>query len=148
MGLASLALQRVLLLLVVAVRVLAGSLSGMGNVLVDMFEVCIDARLVHGQERLDRQADVLHERIAAGARKVFADNDCTAKVSNLSTSVHSGEHISHELEFLRVWSHGVGGHDPTTLTELVSNSKLVKVVIVLWVKAEGNKGKTISTSLT
>ena len=78
-----LALQRVLFLLVVAVCVFARAFSGV-TVLLNMLQVGVDLRLVHGHQRLDRQADVRDERVAAGAREIFADDDCAWDVSQVA----------------------------------------------------------------
>lgn len=43
-------------------------------------------------------------------------------------------------------SHGVSRNDPTTLSELVGNSKLIEQVAIIGVKTECNQRKTLTTS--
>ena len=81
--LARLALQRVLLLLVVVVRVLAGALGRVAHVLLHVLEVRVDLVFVHSHQRLHRHGDVRDQRVASGAGKVFADDDCAGAVSRL-----------------------------------------------------------------
>ena len=127
MGLASLALQRVLLVGEVLVHLLMTA-SG-SAVLLDLLLVLLNLLFIHLTQSLHGQFDVCNERVAARMREVLADND------------------THHLQALRVGSHGVGGDDPTTLSELMCDGELVELVAVIGVKTEGNQRETITTSL-
>lgn len=127
MGLASFALQRVLLVGEVLVHLLMTA-SG-SAVLLDLLLVLLDLLFIHLTQSLHGQFDVCNERVAARMREVLADND------------------THHLQALRVRSHGVCRNDPTTLSELMCDGELVEFVTVIGVKTEGNERKTVATSL-
>ena len=60
-SLAGLALQRVLLLLVVVIDVLSTRFPSVIHVLLNVFKMSVDARLVHGHQRLHCHGNVGHE---------------------------------------------------------------------------------------
>ena len=47
--------------------------------------------------------------------------------------------LSHKLEFVGVRCHGVGRDYPATFAKLMSNGKLIEVMVVCWVQAESDK---------
>lgn len=126
-GLASLALQRVLLASEVLVHVLMT--ASRGAVLGNLFLVLLDLLFIHLAQSLHGELDVGDQSIASAAREVLTNNN------------------THHLEALRVRSHGVSRDDPATLSELVCNSELVKQVAVVGVKTESDQRKTFTTSL-
>jgi len=126
-GLASLALQRVLLISEVLVHLLMTA-SG-GAVLLDLLLVLLDLLFIHLAQSLHGQFYVTYERVTSTVREVLANNN------------------THHLQTLRVGSHGVCRNDPTTLSELMCDGELIKLVAVIWVETEGNQRETIATSL-
>lgn len=127
MGLASLALQRVLLVSEVLVHLLMT--ASRSAVLGDVLLVLLDLLLIHLAQSLHGKLDVGDQSIASAAREVLTNNN------------------THHLEALRVRSHGVSRDDPATLSELVCDSKLVELVAVVRVETEGDQRKTFTTSL-
>nr|POF24088.1 37s ribosomal protein s9, mitochondrial [Quercus suber] len=127
MRLAVLALERVLLVreVVVDLVVLAGALAvRLADVLLQLKLLVIHlAQLGHGQ------LEVRDEGVAARAGEVLAHDH------------------AHHLEVLRVGRHGVGGHDPPALAELVRDGKLVELVLVVGVQAEGDERQAIPARL-
>ena len=127
MGLASLALQRVLLISEVLVHLLMTT-SG-SAVLLDLFLVLLNLLLIHLTQSLHGQFDITDQCVTARSREVLTNDD------------------THHLQAFGVGSHGVCRHDPTTLSELMCDSELVKLVAVIGVETESDQRKTIATSL-
>lgn len=127
MGLASLALQRVLLVSEVLVHLLMTA-SG-GAVLLDLLLVLLDLLFIHLAQSLHGKLDVGDQGIASAAREVLTNND------------------THHFQALRVRSHGVSRDDPAALSELVCDGELVELVAVIRVETEGNQRKAVATSL-
>jgi hypothetical protein len=125
-GLASLALQRVLLVGEVLVHLLVAA-SG-SAVLLNLLLVFLDLLLIHLAQSLHGKLDVCNQSITSAVREVLADNN------------------THHLQTLGVGSHGVCRDDPTTLSELMGDGELVKLVAVLRIKTEGDQRKTLAAS--
>ena len=103
--------------------------AGTGGIVLDMLGVLLQLLRIHLLERLQRELDVLDQGIASGARKVFADDN------------------THHLEALRVRGHGVGGDNPATLPQLVSDCELVKSVLIFWLEAESYEREAFAVRL-
>lgn len=81
------------------------------------------------RKSLDNKTNVSDERIATASTEVLADDD------------------THQLQLLAMRRHGVGGHHPSTLAELMSNSEFVVVELLLRVKAERYKWQPVTSGL-
>ena len=46
-----------------------------------------------------------------------------------------------------MWCHGVRGHYPAALPQLVGDGEFVKMVVVLGVEAESDKRETVTAAL-
>jgi hypothetical protein len=46
-----------------------------------------------------------------------------------------------------VWGHGVGGHDPAALAQVVRDGELVVQVPLVWVQAAGDQGQALAAGL-
>ena len=73
--------------------------------------------------------DVLEERVTTRTAEVLTNDN------------------AHELELLRVRSHGVCWNDPAALPEFVGNGKFVVLKLDLGVETEGNQGETLASGL-
>ena len=120
MSLTMLTLKRVLLILVMRVIVLR--FSACGAMMLDVISMLLYGLRIHLFQCIQRQLDVIDQGVASGTGEVFSDDD------------------SHELELLAVGSHGVGGHDPAALTQVMRNGELVIMVLGLGVKSECHEG--------
>ena len=127
MSLTMLTLKRVLLILVV--RVIMLRFPARSAMMLDVVGMMLYGLRIHPFQRIQRQLDVIDQGVASSTGEVFSDND------------------SHELELLAVGSHGVGGHDPAALTQVMGNGELVIMVLGLGVKSECHEGQTFPSSL-
>lgn len=122
-----LALQAVLLVGKVLVHVVV--LASSGAVGLSGLNMLLQSLLVHLAKCFNSKLDVSDQSITSASAEIFSDDD------------------THHLELACVGSHGVSGNDPSTLTKLVCNGELVKLVTILGVEAESNERKTVATSL-
>jgi len=127
MSLAVLALQAVGLVGEVLVHLAV--LSRPGTVGLPVLDVLFQLLFVHLGQGVESELNVGNEGITPASAKVFSD------------------YHTHHLQTLSLGSHGVSRDDPATLTQLVGNSKLVKLVAVLGVKTESDKRETSTVRL-
>ena len=120
MSLTMLALKRMLLVLVVRVIVLR--FPARGAMMLDVGGMLLYGLRIHLFQCIQRQLNIIDQGVASRTGEVFSDND------------------SHELELLAVGSHGVGGHDPAALTQVMGNGELVIMVLGLGVESECHEG--------
>ena len=85
--------------------------------------------LVHLNQLGEREFKIRYERITPAAREVLTHDD------------------AHHAQVLRVRRHGVSGHDPAALAQLVRDGELVEVVFALWVEAEGDERQALAAGL-
>jgi hypothetical protein len=102
------------------------------NVIPDVLLTLLDGLLICFLEKTVAQLDIADELVTSTLCEVLSDNN----TQHLDT---------------RVGSHGVSGDDPTSRTEVVSESKLIVVAIRITAlfnsfEAEGNEGETSSRS--
>jgi hypothetical protein len=71
----------------------------------------LDLLGVHGIESLECELEVCDQGVAAGLGEVFTDDH------------------AHELHFVGVRGHGVGGNDPAALAELVGTVLLDGILV-------------------
>ena len=117
MSLSSFALQRMLLILVVGVVVLRFPTGG--AMMLNMLCVLLHSLRIHLLQRVQGQLDVRDQNIASRAREVLSHNN------------------SHELELLAMWRHSISRHNPPALTQVMSHSEFIVVILGLGVEAEG-----------
>ena len=80
-------------------------------------------------------------------RYVTTGKDCHVQLVTSAPAKVLTYHHSHQLQTLRVRSHGVGRYDPASLAQLVSNREFVVLVVVLRVQAECDQRKALPASL-
>ena len=120
MSLPMLTLKRVLLILVTGVVMLRSpARSAMMLGVVGMLRYGLR---IHLFQCFQGQFDVIDQGVASRTGEVFSDDD------------------SHEFQLLTVGSHGVGGHDPAALTQVMGNGELVIMVLGLGVESECHEG--------
>ena len=127
MRLTRLALQRMLLILVM--RVSACLLGTVRIMLLHMLDMLLHSLLIHALQHLQAQLHIFDKRI-------------TSRTGEILTHNHT-----HQFQFLAVRRHGIGGHNPSSFTEVVGYGKLVIMVLVLRVEAEGDKGEACTSFL-
>ena len=120
MSLTMLTLKRVLLILVMRVIVLR--FPARGAMMLDVGGMLLYGLCIHLFQCIQGQLDIVDQGVASRTGKVFSDDD------------------SHEFELLTVGSHGVGGHDPAALTQVMGNGELVIMVLGLRVESECHEG--------
>lgn len=54
---------------------------------------------------------------------------------------------SHQLKFVAVWSHRVRWNNPTTLSQLMRNSKLIVMMVLFGIEAKRDERQTFAASL-
>jgi len=109
------------MLLVGKVLVHLGMTAGASTMLLDVLLVLLNLCCIHLAQGVDSELDIRKQSITSRARKVLTNDD------------------THHLETFRVRGHGVSRDNPTTLTQLMGNSKFVKVVLLRGVEAESNE---------
>jgi len=122
-----LALERVLLVLVVAVTVLSS--ATVSDISLRVLSVSLDIFLVHAVENTNAELDIGEQLVASALGEIFTDNN------------------TKHLEILRVRSHGVCRDNPRAASQLMSNSEFIVVLSSLWVETEGDKGKAFAVLL-
>ena len=120
MSLPMLTLKRVLLILVT--RVIVFRFPTRSAMILDVVFMLLYGFRIHIFQCLQGQLDVIDQSVASRTGEVFSDDD------------------SHEFELFTVGSHGVGGHDPAALTQVMGNRELVIMVLGLGVEFERHKG--------
>lgn len=143
MGLASLALQGVLLALVARVAVLVTGVSTVadhvpGRELVreertrsDRYLrlVLFNHGLVHGVQGLEGQLDIDQKAVAAVHAEVLTDDN------------------THQFHLLAMGCHGVGRDNPSALAQLVGDGKLIVITVGVRGQTEGYQGQTLALTL-
>lgn len=129
MRLAVLTLQTVLLIAIVLIHptlVLAGPSRMVPEMLLVLLQLpgCLDLF-----QLIDRQLDIGDQRVASASAEVLPHHD------------------PHELLLFRVRGHRVRGDDPSTLTKLMRDRKLVELVSVGFVEMESHERQTLTSSL-
>lgn len=125
--LASLALQRVLLVLVFGVIVLR--LPTRSAMVLHVLGMLVYGLLVHLTQCIQGQFDIGDQRIAPRSREILTNDN------------------SHELELLAMRSHSVRGDNPAPLTQMMSDSEFVVVMLLLRVETKCHEGKACSPFL-
>ena len=115
-----LTLKRVLLILVTRVVVLR--FPARSAMMLDVVGMLLYGFRIHLFQCFQGQLDVIDQSVASCTGEVFSDDD------------------SHEFELFTVGSHGVGGHDPAALTQVMGNRELVIMVLSLRVESERDEG--------
>ena len=90
--------------------------------MLDVVGMLLYGLRIHLFQCIQRQLNIIDQRVASWTGEIFSDDD------------------SHELELLAVGSHGVGGHDPAALTQVMGNGELVIMVLGLRVESECHEG--------
>ena len=93
-----------------------------GAMMLDVGGMLLYGLCIHVFQCIQGQLDIVDQGVASRTGKVFSDDD------------------SHEFELLTVGSHGVGGHDPAALTQVMGNGELVIMVLGLRVESECHEG--------
>ena len=115
-----LTLKRVLLMFVMRVIVLR--FAACSAMMLDVVGMLLYGLRIHLFQCIQGQFNVIDQGVASRTGEVFSDDD------------------SHEFELLTVGSHGVGGHDPAPLAQVMGNRELVIMVLGLRVKSECHEG--------
>lgn len=115
-----LTLKRVLLMFVMRVVVLR--FAACSAVILNAVGMLLYGLRIHLFQCIQGQFDVIDQGVASRTGEVFSDDD------------------SHEFELLTMGSHGVGGHDPAPLAQVMGNRELVIMVLGLRVKSECHEG--------
>lgn len=129
MRLAMLALQTVLLIAIVLIHPIL-VLAGPGCMAPEMLLVLLQLpSCLNLFQLINCQFDIRDQRVASTSAEVFPYHD------------------PHELLLLRVRSHRVRWHDPSTLAKLMRNSKLVELMAMGFVEMESDERETLTSSL-
>lgn len=97
---------------------------------MDLLFVSLKVVPVHFIKDLKSQLNVCNQAVTAVLAEVLTDDN------------------THQLKLLAVWGHCVGGNNPATLTELMSNSEFIVKGSPVLVKAESNQRQTLAASFT
>lgn len=127
MALASLALQTVLLIaeMIVGLLLLRPHCSSSSMMLYTILQ------LLHIQFRklLHCHLEICNQGITSAPGEVLTDDN------------------AHHLDFIRIGCHRVRRNHPTSLSQVVCDGKLIKLVSVFWIEAESHQWKTLALSL-
>ena len=98
-------------------------------VALDMLRVSFHSLCVHLVQRVQRKLDIRNKCITPRTRKILS------------------HHNPHQLEFVAMRRHSVGGNHPASFTKMVGNGEFVIVMLVFRVQAECNKWQSGTTLL-
>lgn len=134
------------MLLASVLGVALSCLSGISNVLSDVFLVFSQALGVHVTKRFTGKSKIADKTITARSGEVLTNDD------------------SHELEILSMWCHCISGHHPSALAQLMGDGELERsqfarkspkdggayliiLMFMLRIQTERNKWKPLTTTL-